>query len=58
MLRWLGNQKNERNCLRASDAIEEAVVSALSQKVMTPDLGGDQKTKDVGVWIAEKVRRL
>ena len=57
MLRWLGNQKNDRNCLQASDAIEEAVVSALSERIMTPDLGGDRKTRDVGLWIAERVRR-
>ena len=57
MLRWLGNQKNERNCLQASDAIEEAVISALSERIMTPDLGGDRKTRDVGLWIAERVRR-
>jgi 3-isopropylmalate dehydrogenase len=57
MLQWLGNQKNDRNCLQASEAVEEAVVSALNYRIMTPDLGGDRKTRDVGLWIAERIRR-
>jgi 3-isopropylmalate dehydrogenase len=41
---------------RGAAALEEAVQAALRQNVTTPDLGGRASTRDVGAWIAERLR--
>ena len=37
------------------DALRDAVRSALKENFVTPDLGGDKKTAEVGDWIASRV---
>ena len=36
------------------DQLRAAVRSALQENIVTPDLGGDKKTVEVGEWIAER----
>jgi 3-isopropylmalate dehydrogenase len=56
MLQWLGDRKGDGKCLEAAKAIEKAVKASLSENIMTPDLGGDTRTGDVGLWMAKHVR--
>jgi len=37
------------------DALRNAVRSALQENFVTPDLGGDKGTVEVGDWIAKRV---
>jgi len=37
------------------DALRKAVRSALQENFVTPDLGGDKGTVEVGDWIAKRV---
>jgi 3-isopropylmalate dehydrogenase len=36
------------------DRLREAVRAALKENFVTPDLGGEKKTVEVGDWIAER----
>ncbi len=45
MLRWYGERTGSNNYVMAGNAIENAVISALSQGVHTPDLGGNYTTE-------------
>ncbi|MDT8435999.1 MAG: isocitrate/isopropylmalate family dehydrogenase [Gemmatimonadota bacterium] len=40
----------------AAARVEEAVDAALRGGIRTPDTGGDRSTRDVGAWIADRVR--
>ncbi len=58
MFRWLGERWNDDKCREASKIIEAGVVETLKEGTVTPDLGGSYKTIDVGMAVAEKVRKL
>ena len=47
MLDWLGEKYNDRKCIEAAVAIEEAVVETLENRNTVPDLGG--KTTTIGM---------
>ncbi|MHC1589975.1 MAG: isocitrate/isopropylmalate dehydrogenase family protein [Candidatus Hecatellaceae archaeon] len=55
MFKWLGERWEDEKCLLASKLVEEAVVETLKEGVVTPDLGGNFKTMDVGRTVAGKV---
>jgi 3-isopropylmalate dehydrogenase len=38
------------------DALRHAVRAALQENFVTPDLGGDKRTIEVGDWIAQRVQ--
>jgi 3-isopropylmalate dehydrogenase len=57
MFRWLGDRWNDEKCLKAAEIIEASVVETLREGTVTPDLGGANKTMDVGKTIAGKVQR-
>jgi 3-isopropylmalate dehydrogenase len=40
---------------REAVVLRDAVRSALHEKFVTPDLGGDKRTEDVGDWLARRV---
>ena len=44
--------KSER---KKGDALRNAVRSAVQENFVTPDLGGDKGTVEVGDWIAKRV---
>jgi 3-isopropylmalate dehydrogenase len=41
----------------AARSVEAAVRAAIEAEVTTPDIGGRRGTRDVGAWIAERLRR-
>ncbi|RLI34225.1 3-isopropylmalate dehydrogenase [Candidatus Bathyarchaeota archaeon] len=58
MFQWLGEKWNDDACRLAAETLEKAVVETLKEGTVTPDLGGNSKTLEVGLAVAEKVRRL
>ncbi|MEM2188575.1 MAG: isocitrate/isopropylmalate dehydrogenase family protein [Nitrososphaerota archaeon] len=61
MFEWLSAKHGDEKCLEASRLISEAVVGALEEgRALTPDLGGNAKTIELGARIAgfiEKIKR-
>jgi len=58
MLQWLGERRKDERCLTAAKAVERGVAEALSKGFLTKDLGGNLKTKDMGIAVAREVSRL
>jgi 3-isopropylmalate dehydrogenase len=59
MLDWLGLKNNDETALKASRYIEEAVYRVLAEdKLMTQDIGGTARTKEVGDAVVEKISDL
>ena len=58
LFKWLGERLEDRKCSWASELIEEAVVETLKEGVITPDLGGNFKTLDVGRAVAERILKM
>jgi 3-isopropylmalate dehydrogenase len=59
LLSWLGNTKNDTEAVQASLDIEKAVNSVLSAKEkVTPDLGGDSSTEEMGQAICDAISGL
>jgi len=56
MFDWLGRTRGDELCSYAAEAIDRAVVETLSEGILTPDLGGNKKTYEVGEAIAERIR--
>ena len=42
---------------READAVRSAVRAALQENYVTPDLGGDKRTEEVGEWVAKKAAK-
>ena len=58
MLSWLANLKKDEAGIRAAADIEQAVSQVLAEhKYVTPDLGGDASTKEMGEAICRKLHR-
>jgi len=55
MLDWLGEKFGDSNCLAAAGSLETAVVRVLSDRVTTPDLGGNYTTNQVADAVARKI---
>jgi len=56
MFDWLGRTRGDELCSYAAEAIDRAVVETISEGILTPDLGGNKKTYEVGEAIAERIR--
>jgi isocitrate/isopropylmalate dehydrogenase len=39
-------------------ALRDTVRAALHENFVTPDLGGDKRTKDVGDWVATRAAKI
>jgi isocitrate/isopropylmalate dehydrogenase len=57
MLDWLGEKFNDEKARVAAERIERAVECVVAEgKVVTSDIGGKSKTREVGDAIAKKIR--
>jgi 3-isopropylmalate dehydrogenase len=52
MLEWLGERHKDAQCIKAADAIEEAVIETLQARKTVPDLGGSETTIGMAEAIA------
>ena len=48
MLNWLGEKHNDEKLKIASNSINKSIIKTLEKKIITPDLGGSNNTKEVG----------
>ena len=56
MLDWLGEKYDDNECLKAAEAIENAVATTLRKgKDVIPDLGGKAKTIEMAKAMAEEI---
>ncbi len=55
MFDWLGEQHNDPECLRAAQAIEDAVSETLRKGITIPDFGGDAKTIVMAEAMAKEI---
>jgi 3-isopropylmalate dehydrogenase len=55
MLDWLGERFGDSSCRAAARSLEFAVVQALTQRITTPDLGGNYTTQQVAEAVAERI---
>jgi 3-isopropylmalate dehydrogenase len=55
MFDWLGEQHNDQECLRAAQAIEDAVAETLRKGITIPDFGGDAKTIEMAEAMAKEI---
>jgi len=55
MFDWLGEQHNDPECLRAAQAIEDAVCETLRKGITIPDFGGDAKTIEMAEAMAKEI---
>ncbi len=59
MLSWLGNKKGDQNAVQAALDIEKAVTKVLTElNHVTPDLGGNASTEEMGEAICKEIRTL
>jgi len=59
MLSWLGNLKKDEEAVLAAENIQKAVEQVLSEGVnVTPDLGGNASTSQMGDAICEMLNRI
>jgi 3-isopropylmalate dehydrogenase len=59
LLSWLGHKHQRPSALRAADAIERAMVAVIEAgDVLTPDLGGNASTQQMGDAVANAVCTL
>lgn len=58
MFDWLGEKYGDQACLRAAEAIEASVISALKKGLSVPDLGGNLRTVEMGEAIANEIMEL
>jgi 3-isopropylmalate dehydrogenase len=55
MLDWLGEKYDDEECLRASQAIEDAVTETLHKGITIPDFGGNATTLGMAEAMAEEI---
>ncbi len=55
MFDWLGEQHNDPECLRAAQAIEDAVAETLRKGITIPDFGGNAKTIEMAEAMAKEI---
>jgi 3-isopropylmalate dehydrogenase len=57
MLSWLGEKKQDQAAVEAARSIERGVCQVLEErKHVTPDLGGEAKTEEMGAAICQAIR--
>jgi 3-isopropylmalate dehydrogenase len=57
MFDWLGEQHNDPECLRAAQAVEDAVSETLHKGITIPDFGGDAKTIEMAEAMAKEIMK-
>lgn len=55
MFDWLGEKYNDKECLKAAQAIEDAVTETLRKGITIPDFGGNAKTIDMAQAMAKEI---
>jgi 3-isopropylmalate dehydrogenase len=55
MLDWLGEKYDDEECLRAAEAIEDAVTETLRKGITIPDFGGNATTLGMAEAMAEEI---
>jgi 3-isopropylmalate dehydrogenase len=55
MLEWLGEKFDDAECSAAGRSVETAVIQALADRIVTPDLGGNYSTQQVAEAVAERI---
>ena len=55
MFDWLGEKYNDKECLKAAQAIEDAVTETLRKGITIPDFGGKAKTIDMAKAMAKEI---
>ena len=59
MISWLGNKKNDPQAIQASRDIDFGVNQVLEEKEkITPDLGGESRTEEMGKAICKSIKDL
>lgn len=59
MLSWVGNKKQDKEAIKAAEDIQTAVEKVLAEKkFVTPDLGGNASTDEMGKAICEAIINL
>jgi len=58
MLEWLGRRKRDQRLVEASQAVERAVVDAITRGCRTPDIGGSVSTSEAGRCVANIIEGL
>jgi len=56
MFNWLGRTRRDELCSYAAEAVDRALVKTLRDGILTPDLGGNKKTYEVGAAVAERIQ--
>jgi 3-isopropylmalate dehydrogenase len=57
LVRWLGEHRDSPACLKAADAMDEAVDKVLADPASrTPDLGGKSSTTDFTQAVVQALR--
>jgi 3-isopropylmalate dehydrogenase len=57
MFDWLGEKYDDQECLRAAQAIEDAVAETLRKGITIPDFGGDAKTIEMAETMAKDIMK-
>jgi 3-isopropylmalate dehydrogenase len=57
MLDWIGAKWNSPNCVRASDALLNAIIFTGESGVRTPDIGGSSSTNEVAKAVCEEIKK-
>jgi 3-isopropylmalate dehydrogenase len=55
MFDWLGEKYNDEECLKAGQAIEDAVSKTLHKGETIPDFGGNAKTIEMAQAMAREI---
>jgi len=55
MLGWLGEKYDDKECLRAAEAVEYAVAETLRKGITVPDFGGNAKTIEMAEAMAKEI---
>ncbi|MDF2531782.1 MAG: isocitrate/isopropylmalate dehydrogenase [Clostridia bacterium] len=59
LLSWLGNQKGDISAIQASEDIVLGVEKVLNElRLVTPDLGGEASTEEMGTAICEAIKSM
>ena len=55
MLRWLGENRTDNECIRGADDIENALTATFTKNIRTKDLGGSASTSEFAAAVAHTI---
>ena len=55
MLRWLGENRTDNECIRGADDIENALTATFTKNIRTKDLGGSATTSEFAAAVAHTI---